>query len=52
MNTIQLNNQRHEEALSLVKQFEKQGGKVKRICSTVSGDLWEPPRPRHQQKKK
>ena len=40
------NNKKHQEALQVVKDFEKADGKVTRIKSDAIGNGWQAPVPR------
>jgi len=51
MNTIQLNNERHEKALEQVAEFVMSGGEIEYADDDYKGLTWEAPRPKHRQKK-
>ena len=46
MNTIQLNNKRHEEALEKVSEYVMSGGEIIYADSDYKGQEWKAPRPR------
>ena len=46
MNTIQLNNERHEKALEQVAEFVMSGGEIKYADDDYKGLTWEAPRPK------
>jgi len=46
MNSIQINNTRHQEALDQVANFKKAGGKIKTAPDSYEGQLWKSPKPK------
>ena len=46
MNTTQRNNERHQEALSVVDKAVKSGVKIKLAPDNYKGQEWESPKPR------
>ena len=52
MNSISINNARHQDALDQVANFKKLGGKIKKPGSNYKGQTYEAPRPKHRQKVK
>ncbi len=48
MNSIKLNNERHNKALKVAEDFKKAGGKITKPANDYKGLTWEAPRPRNQ----
>ncbi len=46
MNTIQVNNERHEQALKQCNDFVKAGGKVITVTDNYQGQTWQAPKPK------
>ena len=46
MNTIQVNNERHEQGLKQHNDFVKAGGKVITVSDNYQGQAWQAPKPR------
>ena len=52
MNSISINNARHQDALDQVANFKKLGGKIKTAPNRYEGQEWKAPVPKARQGKK
>ena len=48
MNSISINNARHQDALDQVANFKKAGGKIKKPPGNYEGQLWKSPEPKRR----